>query len=332
VSGTATEGTDYEEIGNQVVIPPGETLVTVPIIPIYDGVVEGMETVIVTATISDGCTEEERDYTFNIVDRLELFLDMPVDTAFCPGDDAITIDPYLSGGIYPLTYQWHYNGGLYSNQEEIAIFPENIGTYSFNAVDLCDSEVSGAIEAYLLEPEIPLAIYTTYTDIEACLDDEFSTEVFLIGGIGEHHIEWILNGMLYSDSMNFVVPTDVPYEYNFELEVSDQCSNVATQDITIDVMDCFVPNVFTPNNDGENDYWYVNFGDVIDNVRVDIYNRWGQLVYNATHYELCDEETGAYCWNGKNMADNEDCSEGLYYYTIELLDGRNHKGYFNLFR
>ncbi len=132
--------------------------------------------------------------------------------------------------------------------------------------------------------------------------------------------------------MNFDVPTDVPYEYNFQLEASDNCLNVARQDFTIDVVDCFVPNVFTPNNDGKNDYWYVNFGDVVYNVRVDIYNRWGQLIYNAVHYELCDEETGDYCWNGVNMSTSEACTEGIYYYTIELLDGRKHRGHFNIIR
>ena len=97
-------------------------------------------------------------------------------------------------------------------------------------------------------------------------------------------------------------------------------------------MDCFIPNVFTPNNDGENDFWYVNFGEVVGNVRVDIYNRWGQLIYNSTHYELCDEETGDYCWKGDHMSSGESCPDGSYYYTIELIDGRRHRGYFNLFR
>lgn len=332
VSGTATDGVDYQEIGTQVVIPAGSTSASIPIVPLYDGIVEGMETLIISATISDGCTEEDRDYTFNIVDRLELFLDMPEDTAFCPGSDAIEIAPYLSGGIYPLTYQWHYNGGLYSNQEQITILPENLGQYTFHAEGLCESQVYGELEAYLLEPDIPLALYTTYTDIEACLEDEISTEVFTIGGIGEAHVEWYLNGTLYSDSLNFEIPTDVPYEYNFELEISDECSNSVSEDITVDVMDCFVPNVFTPNNDGENDYWYVNFGDVVNNVRVDIFNRWGQLVYKSIHYELCDEETGEYCWKGRDMSSGEDCPDGSYYYTVELLDGRRERGYFHLFR
>ena len=54
VSGTAENGVDYEDIGNQVIIPAGETQVIIPIVPIYDGVTEGMEELVVTTTISDG--------------------------------------------------------------------------------------------------------------------------------------------------------------------------------------------------------------------------------------------------------------------------------------
>ena len=100
----------------------------------------------------------------------------------------------------------------------------------------------------------------------------------------------------------------------------------------INVLDCFVPNVFTPNNDGVNDYWFVDLGDDVTNVRVHIYNRWGQMVYTSTHYELCDETTGDYCWDGKDMSEAESCPNGIYHYTVELLDGRNQKGSFNIFR
>ena len=332
LSGTAEAGVDFEDIGNQIVIPAGETQATIPIVPLYDGIVEGMETIVVTTTISDGCTEEERDYTFNFIDRTALYVDIPSDTAFCPGDDAIFIDPYFTGGIFPLEAEWYYDGGLYTNQEQITILPENVGTYTFSAVDLCDSEVSAEIFTYILEPEEPLIISTTFNDIEVCIDDQVTTEVFINGGIGVYDIEWLLDGVFYSNSTNFDIPTDFPFDYNFTIDVSDECSNAFSQEININVLDCFVPNVFTPNNDGINDYWFINLGDDVTNVRVNIYNRWGQLVYTSTHYELCDEITGDYCWDGKDMSEAESCPNGIYYYTVELLDGRNQKGFFNIFR
>ena len=157
-------------------------------------------------------------------------------------------------------------------------------------------------------------------------------KLYINGGIGAYDIEWLLDGMLYSNSMNFDIPTDVPFDYNFIIDVSDDCSNEFSQEININVLDCFVPNVFTPNNDGVNDYWFIDVGDDVKNVRVKVYNRWGQLIYTSTHYELCDEETGEYCWNGKDMSENEYCPNGIYYYTVELKDGRNHKGSFSIFR
>ena len=125
---------------------------------------------------------------------------------------------------------------------------------------------------------------------------------------------------------------DIPFDYNFIIDVSDECSNEFSQEINISVLDCFVPNVFTPNNDGVNDYWLVDLGDDVTNVRVNVYNRWGQMVYTSMHYELCEEETGDYCWDGKSISENESCPNGVYYYTVELLDGRNQKGSFNIFR
>ena len=333
VSGTALDGIDYQEIGNQVTIPAGDLQSEVPIVPYYDGIVEGMETLIVTATTSDGCTEVESDYIFNIVDRVELYLEMPEDIAFCPGSESIQLNPYLTGGIFPLTYQWTFNEALFSNQAEITILPANIGTFTFTAEDLCDSQVFGDVETYLLEPDEPLAIFTTFNKIQVCTEDELSTEIVLNGGIGDYQINWFMDGVeMDMDSLNFEISTDVPLDYILDLEVEDDCSNIVSQEISIQILDCFVPNIFTPNNDGQNDYWFVEFGEVVNNVRVDIFNRWGQLVFNSINYERCNPETGQYCWTGIHMSEREDCEDGIYYYNIEMLDGRAFKGTFSLFR
>ena len=332
VGGSATEGLDYDAIGSIATIEAGDTDVTIEIAPLYDGIVEGNELVSIYATLSDGCTEVEHTFNYEIVDRLPMYMDSLPDTAFCPGDLAITIDPFIIGGIQPMTYQWLYDGVLLSNQEIITIQPENIGFYTFHAEGLCDSEISDSFEAYLLEPELPLTILSTYNYIEACLGDVLNTEIQLAGGIGSPHYMWYIDGVPFNDTLNFTVPTDLPYDYNLELIVNDDCSNTTSDQFQYNIVDCIKPNVFTPNADGQNDYFYLNFGDVVDNVRIDVYNRWGSLVYTSINYELCDEETGEHCWNGTNLSNGEPCIEGSYFYTIEQLDGRKHKGFFKLFR
>lgn len=56
----------------------------------------------------------------------------------------------------------------------------------------------------------------------------------------------------------------------------DTCINGICDNIPFDY---YVPNVFSPNNDGLNDYFEIN-GDVQD-VRLKIFNRWGELVYEG---------------------------------------------------
>ena len=332
VGGSATEGLDYDEIGSIATIESGDTDVTIEIVPLYDGIVEGNEIVSIYATLSDGCTEVEYAFNYEIVDRLPMYMDSLPDTAFCPGDLAITLNPNTLGGIQPMTYQWLYDGVLLSNQEIITIQPENIGFYTFYAQGLCDSEISDSFEAYLLEPELPLTILSTYNYIEACLGDVLNTEIQLAGGIGSPHYMWYIDGVPFNDTLNFTVPTDLPYDYNLELIVNDDCSNTTSDQFQYNVVDCIKPNIFTPNADGQNDYFYLNFGDIVDNVRIDVYDRWGLLVYTSINYELCDEKTGEHCWNGINISNGEPCIEGTYFYTIEQFDGRKHKGFFSLFR
>ncbi len=224
IGGTATEGIDFETMGSQAIISAGETETSIPLVPFYDGIVEGDETLSIYATVTDGCNEEELEFNFLIVDRLPMYMDTLPDIYFCPGDLAITINPGIIGGIYPMSYEWLYDGAMYSNQEIINIQPDNLGDYTFQANGLCDSEVSASFETFLLEPDLPLTILSTYNSIEACLGDVLSTEIQIAGGIGEPSIMWYIDGVPFKDTLNFTVPTEIPYDYNLELIINDQCS------------------------------------------------------------------------------------------------------------
>lgn len=69
--------------------------------------------------------------------------------------------------------------------------------------------------------------------------------------------------------------------------------------------DVDIPNIFTPNNDGVNDFFYIK-GIDDGNWQLEIYNRWGALVYFSYNY---DNQ-----WNGENSPD------GTYYYILSKID------------
>jgi gliding motility-associated-like protein len=88
----------------------------------------------------------------------------------------------------------------------------------------------------------------------------------------------------------------------------------------------YVPNIFTPNNDGSNDMFLVR-GNTIQTLKCQIINRWGQIVYEW------DTPQGG--WDGTTIA-GEPSSSGTYYYLLEVtkLSGENviMNGHFQLVR
>ncbi len=86
------------------------------------------------------------------------------------------------------------------------------------------------------------------------------------------------------------------------------CSD--TDDVVVTVIDencCvpFIPNAFTPNNDGQNDFLEIYNLDEMKYLSVKIYNRWGQVIYHA--YNQLH-------WDGKFKGKPVDI--GVYHMTV----------------
>ena len=84
--------------------------------------------------------------------------------------------------------------------------------------------------------------------------------------------------------------------------------------------DVYPPNVMTPNGDGLNDTFTINGLELYANSKVEVYDRWGNVVYSNEDYKND--------WNG------DDLPEGTYYYILEVDDpkGTVHKGILTILR
>ena len=87
-----------------------------------------------------------------------------------------------------------------------------------------------------------------------------------------------------------------------------------------------IHNVFTPNGDNVNDYF--DFEEyAMQEISVEIYNRWGQIVYSW--------DIPNYQWDGRDF-DGRNLSEGVYYYVLSStgIDGERYlrKGSITLLR
>jgi gliding motility-associated-like protein len=74
-----------------------------------------------------------------------------------------------------------------------------------------------------------------------------------------------------------------------------------------------IPNGFSPNGDNKNDRWVIDNMDQFINNEVEVYNRWGELLFRKVGY--LDHFDGKY--KGKDLP------VGTYYYIIKL----NHEAY-----
>jgi len=71
-----------------------------------------------------------------------------------------------------------------------------------------------------------------------------------------------------------------------------------------------VPNIFTPNADGFNDF-YVPFPyKFIESIDLKVFNRWGTLVFESTD--------PAINWDGKDMDSGNVVRDGVYFYTLKV--------------
>jgi gliding motility-associated-like protein len=92
-----------------------------------------------------------------------------------------------------------------------------------------------------------------------------------------------------------------------------------------------LPNVFSPDGDGINDYFIPFPYKFVHSIKLDIFNRWGQPVFTTTNPDIN--------WNGMNQFTNQPCNDGVYFYTCTVyeikLEGyvpRELKGFVHLFK
>lgn len=156
-------------------------------------------------------------------------------------------------------------------------------------------------------------------------------------GLGSDSYEWIIgpSAIFYDDQIvdPFIFNEVGEYEIVLTAENQGGCTNSTSIIIEVFYPDMIyvIPNVFTPNGDGSNDFFkFVNF-DFIKEIDVIILNRWGNLVF-----EYKGNQPASLNWNGHVNNTGAECTDGVYFYKMELTgfngDVVQEHGYVHLSR
>lgn len=138
------------------------------------------------------------------------------------------------------------------------------------------------------------------------LENQTITLVPVVNGMNLQYL-WTPNLYLSSDMILSPVVTGINDQvYVLKITDADGCSN--EDDVSVKVLrSIIIPNTFTPNNDGINDTWIIKNLEEYPDCRVQVFNRYGQLVYESKGYPKPWDGT----YNGLSMP------FGTYYYIIE---------------
>ena len=180
-------------------------------------------------------------------------------------------------GVHEIVYEFGGNCGGRGTLE-VEIFPSDINTNYVIYNPLCLSGNDGAIE-----------LSTT-------------------GGTAPYRYEWGDNS--FSEIGNITGLTGG--EYTITVIDSNGCF-IEIDDIIIEdgKNDCiFIPNAFTPNEDGINDEWVITNIEAFTDYMIKVFNRWGQEVYVGY--------AGSQPWDG--FYNSKPLPAGCYVYIVEIKD------------
>ncbi|MFB6306458.1 MAG: PKD domain-containing protein [Flavobacteriales bacterium] len=87
---------------------------------------------------------------------------------------------------------------------------------------------------------------------------------------------------------------------------SNKCKDTIIKNLKV-VEYLFIPNVFSPNNDGKNDVFKA-IASGFKEFEIKIFNRWGELMFETNHPTIN--------WDGRTLADKE-APQGSYIYVVK---------------
>jgi len=233
-------------------------------------------------------------YTFNVVAIPGPSIINP--TSGCVGDPAgvqFTNTYAPEGGIWvfpneltPKFANTFINQGFTSNTP---------GTYTVYFMDnQCGDTISQDITF------LPLPTADIIPESETiCRGDAITVNV---NSSDPNNAVWTLDTTIVGTGSNIIIDTPGIYVAS----VTNSCGTASDQ-LELFLEDCVIPNIISPNGDGQNDVFYTNIAETYSDVHFTVFNRWGRKVYETENYNNT--------WNGVDNG-GKDLAEGTYYYVF----------------
>lgn len=213
-------------------------------------------------------------------------------------NNSVTLDAGLADG-----YLWS------TQQTSRQINISNPGNYSLTVFKNYGDIICSTVKNFIVVASGPAQT------IDINIDDwTINDNIITVNASGAGDYQYSIDGIRYQDANQFSnLPPGV---YKVFVKDKNECG-IIDKDIAL----LAYPKFFTPNGDGKNDVWSINFSVFEPKLELTIFDRYGKTIAQLAYNESWD---GTH--NGRSLPATD------YWFTVKRAGGKIYKGHFSLIR
>lgn len=315
-------GSDPNTVYEWTSTDPGFTAFNEP-----EPVVSPSQTATYTLTAENGvCPPVEAEITVEVIGEVALTVTVS-DELLCPDEQAV-LTAEVSGGSSGDTFTWVGSDGATFSGNPVTVSPLGLTEYTLTYESGAGCEVLTRTVTVDVEEEVILDGIRIDADSAAAVyfigDQIFLNADYTTGLAGPLTFNWTRNDSLFDsgpglESVGETLLLSGAINYGLSIVTPNLCEYTAELPVLVEEPRVVVPNTFTPNGDGQNDFFNIVLEGKAENLNVTefkVFNRWGQLVY--------DNENPGLGWDG--AFNNKPQPSEVYFYmiSVSLFNGSPH--------
>ncbi len=257
----------------------------------------------VTVTDINGC-HFDVDKISVIQPDTSLYTLVNTNPPLCYGNSNGTAISTAAGGTPPYIYNWS-NGDVGSSTT-------NLGDGEY-FLTVTDANFCTNIDTIILNSPEKVDVSENITNASCIGNNNGQILVSVKGGVTPYDFVWNTDPV-QTDSIatNLTAGT-----YTLTITDFNKCSQVYIYDIADGNDICLeIPTAITPNSDGTNDDWELKGIWIYENIHIEIYNRWGDMIFS---FDGTGTDYDSNRWNG--TYNGKELPISSYVFIIDLKDG-----------
>jgi gliding motility-associated-like protein len=256
------------------------------------------------------------------IDTKNVIVIPKVQAVFQPAQDTVCVGQsvaFANNSLNAATYLWDFGDGEFSQDARPQHTYLQPGKYAVKLTvappfaPQCSDDRKGMADTIVVLPR-PEAVFSSFPlPNDTLFLPEQANVRFINQSKGKIFFWDFGDGVGTSTQKDPSYRYRAPGKYTVTLTVTDETGCISTEKLgefvvaEPSIIGGYIDNVFTPNNDGINDYFGIRYNGR-EAVQINVFDRWGNIVFQSD---------GLKSWDGKLPSGN-DAAEGTYFYQIKI--------------